>query len=123
VGCGGMAVGGRVTDRDRGESRWSPSHGLFALFGLVACTGWVGGTVACVDGGYVLVGDGADHAPDGDAEDEHDRDPLEASRHGVFAIGDTRNDSLTRFATAVGDGAVLIAAVPRHLAEGVLGDR
>ena len=36
---------------------------------------------------------------------------------GVFAIGDTRRGSIKRVATAVGDGAAVVAAVHQHLAE------
>ena len=45
------------------------------------------------------------------------RHPLETSRIGVFAIGDTRRGSIKRVATAVGDGAAVVAAVHQHLAE------
>jgi thioredoxin reductase (NADPH) len=47
---------------------------------------------------------------------EHDvRHALETSRRGVFAIGDSRSGSIKRVATAVGDGAAVIAAVHQHL--------
>ena len=44
------------------------------------------------------------------------RQPLETTASGVFAIGDTRRGSVKRVATAVGDGAAVVAAVHAHLA-------
>jgi len=43
--------------------------------------------------------------------------PLAASRTGIFAVGDVRCGSLKRFASAVGDGAVVVASVHQALAD------
>ena len=43
---------------------------------------------------------------------------LESSLPGVFAIGDVRHGSIKRVASAVGDGAVVVAQVHEHLARG-----
>ena len=48
------------------------------------------------------------------------RQSLETSRRGVFAVGDTRRGSIKRVATAVGDGAAVVAAIHQHLADRVL---
>ena len=42
--------------------------------------------------------------------------PLETSREGVFAIGDVRANSVKRVASAVGDGAQVVAAIHAYLA-------
>jgi thioredoxin reductase (NADPH) len=42
---------------------------------------------------------------------------LETSRPGVFAIGDVRSGSVKRVAAAVGDGAQVVAALHRYLAD------
>ncbi len=107
----------QVTERATGESRWEESHGLFVLIGSAPHTGWLEGAVARDDGGYVLVGREAAAAASGDDGDvgHHARHPLETSRRGVFAVGDTRSTSVKRVATAVGDGAAVIAAVHQHL--------
>ena len=105
-----------VTDRDTGRSRWEESHGLFVLIGSEPHTGWLQGSVACDDAGFVLVGRDAAGAPAADDDlAHHVRHSLETSRRGVFAIGDTRSGSVKRVATAVGDGAAVIAAVHQHL--------
>lgn len=43
--------------------------------------------------------------------------PLETSRDGVFAVGDVRAGSVKRVASAVGDGAQVVAAVHAYLAK------
>jgi thioredoxin reductase len=48
------------------------------------------------------------------------RQSLETSRRGVFAVGDTRRGSIKRVATAVGDGAAVVAAIHQHLADRAL---
>jgi thioredoxin reductase (NADPH) len=40
---------------------------------------------------------------------------LESSLPGVFAVGDVRHRSVKRVASAVGDGAVVVAQVHEHL--------
>ena len=116
---GGRAVDARlteieITDGISGTEQWSPCHGLFVLIGSSPHTEWLEGVVARDDAGFVKVGQDAI----GDADDEHHlRHPLETSRMGVFAIGDTRRGSVKRVATAVGDGAAVVAAVHQHLAE------
>jgi thioredoxin reductase (NADPH) len=49
-----------------------------------------------------------------------DRDPyfLETSIPGVFAAGDVRHNSVKRVASAVGEGAMAVALVHRHLEGG-----
>jgi thioredoxin reductase (NADPH) len=43
--------------------------------------------------------------------------PLETSQPGVFAIGDVRSNSVKRVASAVGEGAQVIATIHTYLAE------
>ncbi|HEY0644276.1 MAG TPA: hypothetical protein VGD39_12695, partial [Nocardioides sp.] len=49
-------------------------------------------------------------------EDGSMRLPLETSIPGVFAVGDVRAGSIKRVATAVGDGATVIATLHGYLA-------
>ena len=42
--------------------------------------------------------------------------PLEASPPGLFAVGDVRSGSVERAAPAVGEGSVVVQAVPHPLA-------
>jgi len=43
--------------------------------------------------------------------------PLETCLPGIFAIGDVRSGSVKRVATAVGEGAQVVAALHAYLAE------
>jgi thioredoxin reductase (NADPH) len=43
--------------------------------------------------------------------------PLETNLPGLFAAGDVRHGSTKRCATAIGEGAMAVALVHRHLAE------
>ena len=105
----------QVTDRDGGAAAWSACHGLFVLIGSSPHTGWLGDAVARDEQGFVLVGTDATRAV-GVADAAASRQPLETTASGVFAIGDTRRGSVKRVATAVGDGAAVVAAVHVHLA-------
>ncbi|GAA4399206.1 FAD-dependent oxidoreductase [Fodinibacter luteus] len=126
---GARSVDGRlteveVTDRGDGEAAWMPCHGLFVLIGSSPHTGWLEGAVGRDEQGFVLVGadataaagraDAAGSAAAGTTGGEA-RHPLETTASGVFAIGDTRRGSVKRVATAVGDGAAVVAAVHAHL--------
>ncbi len=104
----------QVTDGDGGTATWEPCHGLFVLIGSLPHTAWLEGAVARDEHGFVLVGADATAATGPDAGAT--RQPLETSAPGVFAIGDTRRGSVKRVATAVGDGAAVVAAVHAHLA-------
>ncbi|MDE3130101.1 MAG: FAD-dependent oxidoreductase [Acidobacteriota bacterium] len=78
---------------------------LFLFLGASPCTGWLGDTVARDEHGFVLTGEpaGADGL-------------LETSVPGVFAAGDVRSGSIKRCATAVGEGAMVVAFVHERLA-------
>ena len=139
---GARAADGRlteieVTDRARGEGHWTPCHGLFVLIGSSPHTDWLEGAVARDEFGFVKVGmdaeaDAPPEDPSGRAGEPdvtgepggpgtlRVRQSLETSRRGVFAVGDTRRGSIKRVATAVGDGAAVVAAIHQHLADRVL---
>jgi thioredoxin reductase (NADPH) len=64
------------------------------------------------DWGFVCTGTDLGPEP---ADGEPPRTMLETSLPGVFAVGDVRRGSVKRVASAVGEGAVVIAAVHRYL--------
>jgi thioredoxin reductase (NADPH) len=101
-----------VCDPDGGEVEELPAAGLFVLIGSVPRTAWLPEEVRRDPAGFVQTG------PDGGADpDAKLRLPLETSVPGVFAIGDVRAGSIKRVATAVGDGATVIATIHGYLAE------
>ncbi|HWE59178.1 MAG TPA: FAD-dependent oxidoreductase [Solirubrobacteraceae bacterium] len=73
---------------------------LFLFLGASPCTEWLDETVARDEHGFVLTGSAA--GADG---------LLETSVPGVFAAGDVRSGSVKRCATAVGEGAMVVAYV------------
>jgi thioredoxin reductase (NADPH) len=89
------------------EVRRSIRH-LFLFIGADPNTDWLSGSGVALDAnGFVLTG--------GEVGDV--RRPLETSRKGIFAIGDVRSGSIKRVAAAVGEGAQVVAALHRYLAE------
>jgi thioredoxin reductase (NADPH) len=78
---------------------------LFCFLGAEPRTMWLDRTVARDDHGFVLTG------PDAGAEAL-----LETSVPGIYAAGDVRSGSVKRCATAVGEGAMVVALAHAHLA-------
>jgi thioredoxin reductase (NADPH) len=98
----------RWRDRQSGaEERRSVSQ-LFLFIGAEPNTDWLSGCGLELDErGFVHTGGSCTKA----------RLPLETSRRGVFAVGDVRAGSIKRVASAVGDGAQVVAALHTYLAQ------
>jgi thioredoxin reductase (NADPH) len=93
--------------RDQAEIR-RPIRHLFLFIGADPNTDWLEGSgIGLDEKGFVQTGDAAGA----------NRQPLETSRSGVFAIGDVRAGSVKRVAAAVGEGAQVVAALHGFLAE------
>jgi thioredoxin reductase (NADPH) len=82
------------------EPRCIEAHNVI---GADPCTGWLKGSVALDDKGFVRAGDGTPT-------------PFATRHAGIFAVGDVRSGSVKRVASAVGEGSVVIQAVHKHLA-------
>ncbi len=84
-----------------------PIHHLFLFIGADPNTGWLPRSGVAVDAkGFVLTGQDAGVG----------RTSLGTSRPGAFAVGDVRSGSIKRVATAVGEGAQVVAALHSFLA-------
>jgi thioredoxin reductase (NADPH) len=82
-----------------------PIHHLFLFIGAEPNSSWLTGAEVALDSkGFVLTGG------------EMGRRTLETSRPGIFAVGDIRSGSTKRVATAVGDGAQVVANLHEYLA-------
>jgi thioredoxin reductase (NADPH) len=80
---------------------------LFLFIGADPNTDWLKGSGVAVDAkGFVLTGTDAGGG----------RHALETTRRGIFAIGDVRATSVKRVASAVGEGAQVVAALHAYLA-------
>ncbi|GGQ84199.1 FAD-dependent oxidoreductase [Streptomyces pilosus] len=108
-----------LTLRDTGSGRCErvDAQWLFVFIGAAPLTGWLDGTVLRDERGFILAG--PDLTADGrpPADWELDRPPyhLETSVPGVFVAGDARAESAKRVASAVGEGAMAVMLVHRHL--------
>jgi thioredoxin reductase (NADPH) len=111
-----------LADRGTGARRTVEAAALFVLVGAQPHTGWLPDSVARDRWGFVLTG--ADLAG-GEADPRWPltRPPstLESSLPGCFAVGDVRHGSVKRVASAVGDGAVVVAQVHEHLNREIAG--
>ncbi len=92
---------------------------LFVMIGAQPNTAWMPANLVRAQRGFVLTG--ADVESDGNWSCERSPLALETSMPGVFAAGDVRQGSMTRVASAVGEGAIaikliheLFAAEPQH---------
>jgi thioredoxin reductase (NADPH) len=93
--------------RGTGEEERHPIQHLFLFIGADPNTDWLSDSGVALDGkGFVLTGVDAGES----------RYSLETSRAGVFAIGDVRSGSVKRVASAVGEGAQVVAKLHRVLA-------
>jgi len=99
----------RVVLRDiaSGAESTVEAAALFVLIGARPHTDWLPPEIECNQRGFVLTGS--------DAADPT-RSPLETSLSGVFAVGDVRQHSIKRVASAVGEGSGVIQHVHRYLA-------
>jgi thioredoxin reductase (NADPH) len=80
---------------------------VFLFIGADPNTAWLAESGVVLDAkGFVLTGPAIGAG----------RGTLEASRNGVFAVGDVRSGSIKRVATAVGEGAQVVAAIHAFLA-------
>ena len=102
-----------LADTASGARRSVPADALFVLIGAQPRTQWLAGSVARDRQGFILTG------PDLPAGTRWPPGrpplPLETSLPGVFAVGDVRQGSVKRVASAVGEGAAAIPLVHRHL--------
>jgi thioredoxin reductase (NADPH) len=84
-------------------------HHLFLFIGAEPNSSWLAKAGVALDSrGFVLTGG------------EAGRRALETSRAGIFAVGDIRSGSAKRVATAVGDGAQVVAHLHEYLASGAV---
>ena len=99
-------TGAVFRNRSTGATRTCSIRHLFLFVGAEPNAGWLTGFVELDRKGFVVTG-----APLGGPSHM----ALEASRRGVFAIGDVRAGSTKRVAAAVGEGAAVVAEIHGYL--------
>jgi thioredoxin reductase (NADPH) len=108
-----------LRDLDSGERETVDAGGLFVLIGAHPHTGWLPPKIERDSWGYVLTG--SDLLREGKVPETWplERPPLilETSLPRVFAVGDVRQGSTKRVASAVGEGSVVVEQLHRLLRE------
>ncbi len=106
-----------LRDHARGVTEAVPAAALFVMIGAEPRTGWLGGTVARDERGYILTGNDLLRSGKPALGWPLERLPLlfETSVPGVFAVGDVRYGSVRRVASAVGAGAIVVQLVHEYL--------
>jgi thioredoxin reductase (NADPH) len=95
-------------DRATGANHTCLLRHLFLFIGADPNTSWLNRCVTLDNKGFVVTG----ATSTGGASNNHPPVlPLETSRPGVFAIGDVRAGSTKRVASAVGEGAAVVAQI------------
>jgi thioredoxin reductase (NADPH) len=102
-----------------GETETVPAAALFILIGAEPQTAWLPDAIARDARGFILTG--RDLLRDGQLPGGWplERPPalLETSLPGFFAVGDVRQRSMKRVASAVGEGATAISLIHEYLQE------
>jgi thioredoxin reductase (NADPH) len=104
-----------LMDHACGTRETVSADALFVLIGAQPHTEWLDGTVQRDRKGFIVTGGGLDRADVGWSF-ERGPLPLETSMPGVFAIGDARQGSVKRVASAVGEGAIAVRHIHEYLA-------
>jgi thioredoxin reductase (NADPH) len=111
VGGGGNGWLEQLELRGRGDggSETVGAHALFLMIGARPNTDWLPAEVLRDDGGYICTGVEAGDSSHWSLE----RTPfaLETSMPGILAVGDVRQGSMNRVASAVGEGSIAVRVV------------
>jgi thioredoxin reductase (NADPH) len=108
-----------LRDSTTGQEDVVDASWLFVFIGAAPRTDWLGEAFVRDEKGFVVTGlDLLDEAGRPPQDWPLERDPylLESSVPGVFVAGDVRAASVKRVASAVGEGALAVTLVHRHLA-------
>ena len=107
LGKGGNLESIRWRHRSTGQETTRAVRHLFLFIGADPNTDWLRACKVKLDAkGFVLT----------DAALGEGRRPFETNRPGIFAIGDVRSGSVKRVASAVGEGAQVVATLHNYLA-------
>jgi thioredoxin reductase (NADPH) len=98
-----------IRNRASGATQELAVKQLFMFIGAEPNTAWLNGCVALDRNGYVLTG------PQSAAAGNSGASQLQTSLPRVFAIGDVRSGSTKRVASAVGEGAAVVAQIHSFL--------
>jgi thioredoxin reductase (NADPH) len=110
----GILGGVTVINRASGQTSQLPARHLFVFIGAEPNTTWLDGCLALDEKGYILTG-----LQSPDCAQIPPVLPLQTSLPRIFAIGDVRSGSTKRVASAVGEGAAVVAQIHSMLSASV----
>ena len=106
-----------LRQRETGEETTVRSDALFITIGAAPHTAWLPDAVLRDKWGFAFTGAAVVVATgSNEANREDPPGALESSVPGFFAVGDVRRGSITRVASAVGEGSVVVSAMHTFLA-------
>jgi len=103
-----------LEDVTTGNRETREASALFIFVGAVPHSGFLEGTVAMAEKGFIYTGHDVT-AFTGEWPLARDPFPLETSVPGIFAAGDIREGAIRRVASAVGEGSVAVSLIHRYL--------
>jgi thioredoxin reductase (NADPH) len=98
--------GATIRNRDSGAASHLPVRYVFMFIGAEPNTEWLDGCLALDEKGYIVTGQ-----QDAAGAEMPTTLPLQTSLSRIFAIGDVRSGSTKRVASAVGEGAAVVAQI------------
>jgi thioredoxin reductase (NADPH) len=106
-----------IKHNDTGDVETVPAAALFVFIGAKPHSELVAGIVELNEAGFILTGPDLIRGGRRPKNWRLDRDPflLETSVPGIFAVGDIRQDTIRRVASAVGQGSTAISFVHQYL--------
>jgi thioredoxin reductase (NADPH) len=106
-----------IQDHETGAIETVPAAALFVFIGAKAHSAFVADVVERNDAGFILTGPDLIHDGRRPKNWRLNRDPflLETSVPGIFAVGDIRQDTIRRVASAVGQGSTAVSFVHQYL--------
>jgi len=106
-----------IKDNDTGDIETVPVAALFVFIGAKPHSEFVADVVERNQAGFILTGPDLIHDGRRPKNWRLNRDPflLETSVPGIFAVGDIRQDTIRRVASAVGQGSTAISFVHQYL--------
>jgi thioredoxin reductase (NADPH) len=97
----------RWVNRTTGQRQTLCVGNMFVMIGAKPNSGWLHGTVALDDKGFVLTGTAG----------AFDNSRFATNARGIYAVGDVRSASVKRVASAVGEGSAVVGDIHTYLAE------
>ena len=102
----GHLHGATLRNRKTSQTSHLPVRHIFMFIGAEPNTAWLDGCLALDEKGYIVTGPRSEHGRAAPALPS-----LQTSLPRVFAIGDVRSGSTKRVASAVGEGAAVVAQI------------